>query len=390
MQKYKIYPKKPCTHLFFCSKILLNLLFQIKSSNFAIMIELDKHIEILLLKSDCVIVPGLGGFVASHVPARYDENDSMFIPPLRTLGFNPKLNINDSLLVQSYTDTYDISYPEAFNRIENEVNELKQHLENNGSYELNNIGTLFLNDEFNIEFTPCEAGILTPNLYSLSSFEIKRRMQTSSNEENKKTKAAIIPFSEHSLAGNNAQQVHTHKPQTGSDRIQIRISALRNFAAAVIAVILFLALGTPVNNSSTSIRTSGIDNGIINKLITDSYNNIKKENIPLTNKKTTESKDSARKKTVNAECIEKVQAENKDGDYYCIVLASQVTKKNAATFVDKLQKQGYANASVLIEKRKSTKVVYGHYMTQSDAYNELNSLKHNESFKEAWVYQVRN
>ena len=80
------------------------------------MIDLDRHIEILLLKSDCVIVPGLGGFVASHVAARYDAGDKMFIPPLRTLGFNPKLSVNDSLLVQSYSDAYDMSYPDALAR----------------------------------------------------------------------------------------------------------------------------------------------------------------------------------------------------------------------------------------------------------------------------------
>ena len=42
------------------------------------MIELDRHIEILLLSNDCVIVPGLGGFMTHHVEARYDEDDQMF------------------------------------------------------------------------------------------------------------------------------------------------------------------------------------------------------------------------------------------------------------------------------------------------------------------------
>ena len=61
--------------------------------NFAHVIELERHIEILLLSNDCVIVPGLGGFMTHHIDARYDEQDNMFLPPLRTLGFNPQLNI---------------------------------------------------------------------------------------------------------------------------------------------------------------------------------------------------------------------------------------------------------------------------------------------------------
>ena len=159
---------------------MLYLVFQMKSTNFAFVIELERHIEILLLKSDCVIVPGLGGFVASHVNARYDEDDNMFIPPLRTLGFNPKLTLNDSLLAQSYSEAYDISYPEACGRIDNEVNELKQYICNNGSYFLNGIGTLSMNGYGNYEFVPCEAGILTPDLYSLSSFEMGRLSKSES------------------------------------------------------------------------------------------------------------------------------------------------------------------------------------------------------------------
>ena len=58
----------PVRFLSFLSYLYLR--FRMKNINFALVIELDRHIEILLLKSDCVIVPGLGGVVASHVAAR--------------------------------------------------------------------------------------------------------------------------------------------------------------------------------------------------------------------------------------------------------------------------------------------------------------------------------
>ena len=90
--------------------------------------DLAKHIEILLLNNDCVIVPHLGGFIAHYVPAKYDEADSLFLPPMRTVGFNPQLTINDSLLAQSYADAYDISIPEALQRIEQIVKGVKTQL----------------------------------------------------------------------------------------------------------------------------------------------------------------------------------------------------------------------------------------------------------------------
>ena len=126
------------------------------------MTKLDRHIEILLLENDCVIVPGLGGFVAHHVSARYDEQDSLFLPPYRTLGFNAQLTMNDSLLAQSYVDAYDMSYPEALRQIENEVNEIYHTLENEGFVELSDLGKLATNSEGKLEFEPYESGILTP------------------------------------------------------------------------------------------------------------------------------------------------------------------------------------------------------------------------------------
>ena len=118
------------------------------------MIQIERHIEILLLSNDCVIVPDFGGFMAHHVDARYEESEGLFLPPLRTLGFNPQLRLNDSLLAQSYIEAYDISYPEALRRIANEVEERKQHLSNEGCYELNDLGTIYVNDEGRYEFSP--------------------------------------------------------------------------------------------------------------------------------------------------------------------------------------------------------------------------------------------
>ena len=52
--------------------------------------------------------------MAHHIEARYDEADGTFLPPLRTLGFNPQLTMNDSLLVQSYIEAYDRSMSASY------------------------------------------------------------------------------------------------------------------------------------------------------------------------------------------------------------------------------------------------------------------------------------
>ena len=59
------------------------------------MIELVQHIETLLLENDCVIIPDFGGFVAHHSSAKWVEEEGLYLPPTRTIGFNPHLKINE-------------------------------------------------------------------------------------------------------------------------------------------------------------------------------------------------------------------------------------------------------------------------------------------------------
>ena len=90
--------------------------------------ELTRHIEALLLDNDCVILPQFGGFVTNHVPARWIEEENLYLPPYRTVGFNPQLKINDGLLVQSYMQTHDATFPEATRLVEAAIDLLSEEL----------------------------------------------------------------------------------------------------------------------------------------------------------------------------------------------------------------------------------------------------------------------
>ena len=248
-------------------------------SNFASVIELERHIEILLLSNDCVIVPGLGGFMAHNISARYEEQEHLFLPPLRTLGFNPQLSINDSLLVQSYIEAYDISYPEALQRIEDEVEELKQHLQNEGSYELNDIGTLALNDDGNYVFTPCEAGILTPALYGLSSVEMNRldALQPKQQpqpvvitpEESPEEPNAKIVDIDTEAADTDAE----YEEEEEADVVRIKYSWIRNAVAVAAILIAVFILALPTGKTDMMQRTiSNLNNGLLFGMMSEDTN----------------------------------------------------------------------------------------------------------------------
>ena len=77
-------------------------------------------------------------------------------------------------------------------------------------------------------------------------------------------------------------------------------------------------------------------------------------------------------------------------DSFYIVIASRVTKNNAEDFVGRLADDGFEDASVLVEKNKSVKVVYGRYASEGEAYGALDKLRGNALFRDAWVYRINN
>ena len=368
------------------------------------MIELKRHIEILLLDNDCVIIPGLGGFVAHYVEARYDERDNSYLPPLRTLGFNSKLDMNDSLLAQSYVEAYDISYPEAVAKIEAEVDDIKHVMEKDGYYDFSDLGTLMVNSTGNFEFAPCESGILTPDLYGLSSFEISRMVSEAGEKSDPEDAASV--FSEKlksSASENDGGEVKPNFPYgesklaeelsadsgDGDRTISIKVSMLRNFFAAACAIVAFFLLATPINTETNNEIVSGFGSGLLYNLISDNTN-VKSRPLVKTPSARTDVRPVRKAVAVNE------QLEQKDTDRtgnaasgcYSIVLASRIAKSNAEAYVQQLHAEGYKQVRVLDRENEYLKVVYGSYEDENAALRDLRSLRDKPEFENAWIYKT--
>lgn len=360
------------------------------------MIQLQRHIEILLLENECVIVPDFGGFMTHQVPARYDSRDRSFLPPTRTLGFNPQLRMNDSVLAQSYVEAYDISYPEALRRIESEVEVLKKQLSEQGSYVMENLGTLSVNSEGNYEFTPCESGILSPELYGLSNFTFKQLKDEAIAEPVVEKEADSIA-QEVSLESSLLEFTDNGEEHDEEKTIVIKMSWVRNAVAVAAAVVAFFFFATPVNNSNLTTQTmSQMQHHLLFKLIPQDTNIVPAEPIAEDVQVANEAAGTAEKSQgTTAEASEtshKAEAPavaptpQTKKTTYCIVVASQVKMSNAELFVAQLQGQGYKDAQVYVN-RKVVRVICGEYETMAEAYAQLNKMNHKPEFAEAWVYK---
>lgn len=373
------------------------------------MVELAKHIEILLLNNDCVIVPGFGGFMAHHVDAVYDEEERLFLPPSRTLGFNPKLHINDSLLVLSYVEAYDISYPDAIKRIEAEVSEMRQLINNQGFFELPDIGVILTNDEGNLEFEPCSAGILTPELYALSSFECNKLSKLSEKQEETIPTVGVAapeaqkPVEEEPVKTvvvelqQEQQEVESEYEDDEDDVVTIKVSTLKKIAAVavVLLVVVFAILPFGGYKYFDGLQKGSIDTGLLTKVMPKAQ--------------TTTPEELGAIKVINGAAvrIDRTEAENKvvadaanntvsgtvsqveeSKPTFVIVLASRVTKNNAERYVSSLIKKGVKDARV-IGASNGSKVICGKYSSESEAMNGVHELREMSSeFKDAWVMET--
>lgn len=299
--------------------------------------------------------------MAHYVNARYEESECIFLPPQRTIGFNPQLTLNDSLLAQSYIEAYDISYPEALHRIEDEVREMRQHIETEGYYELFELGTIILNECGRYVFEPCESGILTPELYGLNSFIMKPKESLSIS--------SCLEIQESDDASDSEGGEHA-----------VLFSTLRNIAVACIALFAFFFLSSPIGNSEMNVSEARINTKILNKILPQC------ENFGGSAMKITKKSDDSKKKQPLAN-IQLSQKKNYS-PYYTVVLCSRISIKNAHLYVKQLHRQGLDNASVSTCGRY-TKVISGNYSSEIEATEAASIIQRNFGISDCWVTKLK-
>ena len=349
------------------------------------MIELAKHIEVLLLENDCVIVPGLGGFIAHYRSSIYNKEMREFYPPVRTIGFNPKLVMNDGLLVQSYMQTYNTDFPDASRKIENVVNALKEKLYQEGSVSLGQVGSLYYNMNGVYEFEPAENGFFTPSLYGLETFTFQK-LAFSTSLNVKKEREERLPR----LSANKTNPTSWHWT--------------RSIAVVAATILLFFLCSVPVKNTYideanyASLGSEGLFAAIRNQSAASSVispiNNvntlkpvtIKTEKVEARiEKKVSAKKNDRTVKEKAQQTTPKTISTQKHGGNNHIIVASLTNAADAEKVVNGLKQKGYADAQVIVSQNHY-RVSLVNYANKADAYQKIKELKRQPDFASAWIF----
>ena len=376
------------------------------------MIELARHIEILLLENDCVIIPDFGGFIAHYQPARYIKEENLYLPPVRTIGFNPQLTINDGLLVQSYMQAHHTDFPDATRMIEKEVAGLKEQLYQNGCAEMHGIGVLHYNIHSTYEFHPNEDGALSPALYGLSSFSINRLEHL----------ASTVSTATRELLPRQEKRKRT---------VRFKRQWIGNAVAVAVAVVLFFFLSVPVENTYVdkgnyaSLGTDGLFDAIRSQSLATTLITVpskpqqpKKSNIknnrntlkpvavkvekvgkaheaPIRNAvapKLDNTEQPSAKPVDKPVAVSKPASEKKETatplnskkSKYYIIVSSLPTANDAQQVLNEYKQKGYKDVTV-IEGNGRYRLSLCSFADKAAAYKKINELKQNDAFKTAWV-----
>ena len=366
---------------------------------------LGRHIETLLQDNDCVVVPGLGGFIARDVPASYDEEEQLFFPPTRSVVFNERLTFNDGLLTGRYMHDYQVSFSDATRMVEKAVDKLRDTLAIEGTATLPGVGCLHQDIHNTFMFEPEGAGIASPALFGLSALSI-RPLDALSTEST------------------------VHRPLYEADEQSINIHigrrALRTVAAAAAVALLLIVFAIPTANEhraemaglpGLSLRPfkciPGLDidapvtcptpcMGKATETETDTESSVQQIDTEII------AAESPAEETVSEEpapvqtpAVSEKAPEQKPAakpvaaitvapsKYYHLIVGSLPNRKGADDMVAKYVGLGFSNASI-VESDGRYRISIASYTDKAEANAEISRLRQGNIVKGVWLLPVMN
>ncbi len=125
------------------------------------------HLEYLLRKHDCVVIPGMGALLCNYVPAHFDGRcDDVLNPPGRALAFNELLSDSDGLLAASIARKEGLAYEAGARLMNEEIEMMRRQLDCAGEFQLGRLGRFCIVDG-RVVFEPEHLPSINGFLYGL-------------------------------------------------------------------------------------------------------------------------------------------------------------------------------------------------------------------------------
>ena len=285
----------------------------------------EKYINELLYRYDCVIVPNFGGFITNKIGAKVNSFTHTFHPPTKQITFNTHLKQNDGLVVSYIAAVENISFEKALAKINASVASWNESLKN-GAVVFENIGALAFNAEKQLIFEPQKEHNFLTNSFGLSTVS--------------------SPAIKHPVPANTSKSV------------------IPLFAKYAATVVVLLSLGFIVRNG---------------------YQERQQEQMYASQKEAIDKKIQAATFVIsNPLPTISLQVTKESPKSFHVVAGSFQFPENAEKKLKQLKKKGY-NATILgLNKWGLTQVAFDSFYSRKEALAILTTIK-KEVSKDAWI-----
>jgi hypothetical protein len=312
------------------------------------MVNVEKYISDLLHFHDCVIVPGLGGFVANYKSASIVHERNLFLPPSKEIGFNRSLSHSDGLLIDFISRREAISYADASAMVSRFATNVHQRVAVGEVIDLGEVGLLRKDAIGNLQFTPKEGTSFLPEAFGLDSFRFEPMEQ--------KRMVRI--------------DVQAHVPRL------LRSRSPRYWAAAAAIIAGLFIFNTEVK--MPTITQAGMDVFVSTPVIVVDENNSEDLSLEVT----TDVADSP----APVESMEQTyKAPVVDLPKYHIVAASFKQSVPANQALDAFLTEGYSDARLIENGQGRIRVSIASFVEKEEALSALNEYRQNPRFEGVWI-----
>ncbi len=303
---------------------------------------IDHYISELLYDHDCVIVPGLGGFVANPVSAVFDEEKNMFFPPSKEIGFNSNLKHNDGLLISHIASSVGILYEKAGEFVAEFVSDITGKLKSGKVVSLGKVGELSAGTNGTLIFTPNKNENFDAGSFGLASFHF----------------TPIVPY-----------QRRTYRMHPAVKRtLPVRT---RHIAVGIAVVVGLFVFSPDIKNPSVN-QAGGIE-----------FMMPVQNSLPAEKAETYNTAAPAKTENVNPSVTEQVKEENNIN--YFIIAGSFKRMEQADRYSKSLKTNGPINPLIIKSSNGRFRVAVDGFNSKDKALMALKTLRKNKEFKTAWI-----
>lgn len=305
--------------------------------------DIGKYIKELLILHDCVILPGLGGFVANYRSAEVNEILKIISPPSKSILFNRNIYHNDGLLIGHISGKTGLGYKDAELQVQRYTEEISKTAGSGNKFIIDELGFFYFDKEKKLQFQAEPGMNFLIESYSLHDIHFKELYAHAE-------KAA-------------KSQVYISQPDSGIRRRKtVRALVYTGIAASLLAAVILIPVKTGFINYSDLRLFKGNDESRAD--ITPEKEITVTEHIPET-----------KRVTYNIEI--------KPAEFH-IVAGSFREFGNARELMKKLEGQGFVTR-ILSSGGEYFRVSAGSYPNIQDANLALSEIRLLPGLDSAWL-----